>query len=217
MRKLTKSIFGVVSLGVLASSYSIGLANQVASPLAAASEVPVTDESLVTDVPQVEAGEEKFETDDSEAGDQLEVTEGAEETEPSSTPSASATSTPTATPSATPSSTKTATPKASATPAPVKATPIPVPTGAKGTSPGMGDQIYYRYGSIQLQVTKSGGSLTDVKIITATTRGREWAEVPAQLAAAALAANGTGFANVSGATFTSDAFRSALESALAKL
>jgi uncharacterized protein with FMN-binding domain len=37
------------------------------------------------------------------------------------------------------------------------------------------------------------------------------------LAKAAVTVNGTNFANVSGATYTSNAFRKSLESALAKL
>jgi uncharacterized protein with FMN-binding domain len=143
------------------------------------------------------------------------------------TPSASKAPTNTAKPTATaaptttaaPTNTKEPTKKPAATPTPTstKATPPPAPTGAKGNGPGVGDELYYKYGSIQLAVVKSGNAISEVKVLKATTEGSEFSHVPADLAKAAIAANGTNFANVSGATYTSNAFRKSLESALAKL
>jgi uncharacterized protein with FMN-binding domain len=76
--------------------------------------------------------------------------------------------------------------------------------------------VNYKYGTVQLEVVKTGSKITDINIIWGTTKGREWAAVPSMLVTAAISAQGSGFSNVSGATFTSTAFRSALESALAK-
>jgi uncharacterized protein with FMN-binding domain len=63
---------------------------------------------------------------------------------------------------------------------------------------------------------KSGSTITAINLIQSGTKGREYAQVPGMLVTAAISANGTGFANISGATFTTEAFRSALESALAQ-
>jgi uncharacterized protein with FMN-binding domain len=211
VRNLTKSIFGVVSLGVLASSYSIGLANQ--APVALTTK-PSAEPSNVSPMPTFSAPEHEEEEYDEEEGDDEEEGESLEPAPAASAVTPTQTPKPTPTKSSAPS--KVATPTKSATPSPTKppaSTPAPTQAGAAG----VGDQIFYKYGSIQLRVAKSGGALSEVKILKATVRGSEWASVPDQLAAAAVAANGTGFANVSGATFTSNAFRSALESALAKL
>ena len=76
--------------------------------------------------------------------------------------------------------------------------------------------INYKFGAMQLEVVKAGSKISSVNLIQADTRGSDWAAVPAMLADAAVAANGSNFGNVSGATFTTQAFKSALESALAK-
>jgi uncharacterized protein with FMN-binding domain len=69
---------------------------------------------------------------------------------------------------------------------------------------------------MQVEVVKSGSTITAVNLIQSSTRGQEYAVVPGMLVDAAIAANGSGFGNVSGATFTTTAFKQALESALAK-
>jgi uncharacterized protein with FMN-binding domain len=69
---------------------------------------------------------------------------------------------------------------------------------------------------VQLAVTKSAGKITSIDVVIGTTKGREWSGVIAELVPAAVSANGSGFGNYSGATFTTEAFKSALESALAK-
>jgi uncharacterized protein with FMN-binding domain len=89
-------------------------------------------------------------------------------------------------------------------------------SGSSSSATHTGSAIGYRYGTIQLEVVKTGSKITAINLIQASTKGREWAAVPSTLVSAALAANGTGFSNVGGATFTSEAFRSALESALAQ-
>lgn len=211
MRNLTKSIFGVVSLGVLASSYSIGLANQVPNALTAE---PSVAPSTASPMPTFNApDDDEFEEDDDEYEE-----EDDEQVAPSATASPSSSpSTTSPKTTAAPTNTKAPTTKPTASPTATKATPAPAPTGATGTGTGVGDELFYKYGSIQLQAVKAGGSLSEVIILKATVRGNEWAGVPAELAQAAVAANGTKFANISGATFTSNAFRKSLESALAAL
>jgi uncharacterized protein with FMN-binding domain len=79
-----------------------------------------------------------------------------------------------------------------------------------------GSAINYKYGTIQLEVVKSGSKITSINLIQASTKGREWASVPSMLVTTAISAQGSNFGNVSGATFTTTAFKSALDSALAK-
>ncbi|MFM5968570.1 MAG: FMN-binding protein [Micrococcales bacterium] len=66
-----------------------------------------------------------------------------------------------------------------------------------------------------MTVTKSAGKITDVTLdIAGATGGRQNAF--SVLVSAALQANGSNFGNLSGATYTTDAFKQALDSALAK-
>jgi len=79
-----------------------------------------------------------------------------------------------------------------------------------------GDAIQYRYGVIQVEVVRKGGKITAVNMIQSdATAGREQA-FP-YLTDYALKAQGTNFGNLSGATFTTDAFKQALDSAISKL
>lgn len=75
--------------------------------------------------------------------------------------------------------------------------------------------VNYQFGQIQLTVTKSSGKITDIALdVASATHGRQSAF--SYLVQYAVAANGSNFSNLSGATFTTDAFKQALESALAK-
>ena len=68
---------------------------------------------------------------------------------------------------------------------------------------------------IQVSVTKSNGKVTGVDLIQqGATGGRQAAFT--YLVDLAIQANGTSFGNLSGATFTVDAFKQSMESALAK-
>ena len=68
---------------------------------------------------------------------------------------------------------------------------------------------------MKLKVTKKSGVITDVTCVTCTaTNGREGAFDP--LIAAAISANGSDFGNLGGATYTTDAFKQALDNALGK-
>ena len=79
-----------------------------------------------------------------------------------------------------------------------------------------GDQIDYQYGTIQLKVTKTSGKISAVDLVQAgATAGREQA-FPT-LVSAAISANGSSFGNLGGATYTTEAFKQALDSATSKL
>ena len=165
MRTATKNIVGILSLGVLASSWSIGQSVETGLSVPAAPATNSTPEATL----------------------------------PETSPAPAASSSPAS-----------ATPTASAAPT---VAPTKKPAAAKSNT---GDLISYKYGAIQLEVVKSGSAITKVNVVQAGTKGPEYASVPAMLADAAVAANGSNFGNVSGATFTTQAFKSALESALAK-
>lgn len=126
-----------------------------------------------------------------------------------------------------PTPTEAASPAVPAVPAVPKPT-VPKPTVPKPTVPKPvvtdvvattntfdGSVIQSGYGKVQVQVTKSAGAITDVTLLQANaTNGRSAAF--SYLVQYAIAANGTDFANLSGATYTSDAFKKSLAAALAK-
>lgn len=131
-----------------------------------------------------------------------------------------ATPTPTATPTATetPTPTTTTKPKATATPKP-KTTKSSSSSSSGSTAGASGSKtggtISYKYGVVQVSVTKSGGKITDVNLLQGTaTKGRD-AAFPS-LIKATISNNGTSFGNLSGATYTTNAFKKAVNSALAK-
>lgn len=167
MRKLTKSVVGVFSLGILATSWSIGQASDT--------------NGFTSNYAGVAAGGSPSETPAPDG---------------SATPSSSAAPNATATTKATP-------------------TPTPTKTSAPTKKTKTGDPQSYRYGVIQVTVTKSGGKITDITLDQAgATGGRQAAFDP--LVNAAIQAQGSNFGNVSQATFTTETFKVALESALAK-
>lgn len=178
MRKATQNIVGVLSLGVLATSWSLGQAADTGLSLETAPQPAATNN---TDAPAEPAAE------------------------PSATPATPAE------PGTAPSQ------SASQSSAPTKA-PAPAPTKqpAAASVSQTGAAVPYKYGVIQLEVVKSGSSITAVNLVQSSTKGPDWAVVPDMLAEAAVNANGSNFGNVSGATFTTQAFKQALESALGK-
>lgn len=88
--------------------------------------------------------------------------------------------------------------------------------GATKTQTVTGDAIEYRYGVVQLEVTATAGKIEKISELQATASSG-WLEAIPMLNQVALEAQGSDFANISGATFTADAYREALSSALAKL
>ena len=140
--------------------------------------------------------------------------------------SASATTKPSA--SATPPADNTA----GATPAPLApatgntagARPAPTSTQAP-TAPApvapvvvsvTSDAITYKYGTVQVALTMTDGAITSVKMVQGdASNGR--ADAYTSLVDATLAAQSTNYGNISGATFTVDAFKKAVDNALAKI
>lgn len=136
------------------------------------------------------------------------------------TPSASATSdttTTTVSPGSAGSESVNTAPKPSAS---TSASASPSASATKATTSGAsvtktGDAIESGFGPVQVKVTKVDGKITDITYLqSVATHGRA-AAFP-YLVQYAIQANGTGFGNLSGATFTTNAFKQSLESALAK-
>ena len=124
---------------------------------------------------------------------------------PTGTPTTEQTVTPTPTPPKTP--TKTPTPKPTKKP-----TPPPSSTVSHTSSP-----VYYRYGTVQLTVTKTGSTITDINLDQAgATKGR--ASSFPYLVQLAIAAQSSTFdtSMLSGATYSVDAFMTAFDDALAQ-
>ena len=96
---------------------------------------------------------------------------------------------------------------------PVPAEPAPAP--AVETVIVDSDPITYKYGTVQLRLTSVGNQITDVAVLQGdASYGRDVAY--ATLISATLKYQSTNYGNVSGATFTTEAFKLAVESALAK-
>jgi uncharacterized protein with FMN-binding domain len=174
VRKVTQNIVGVISLGVLATSWSLGQAAETGLTLGAPTASPTA-----SDLPT---------------------------TAPSNAPSTSAS----------PTNVSSAAPGSTAEPTPTKTSaPKPSTTIAK-TSDAISYVAHKGSGIMQLKVTKTGSKITDVAVLSGGTEGGDWAGVPSILAQAAIDAQGSKFGNVGGATHTTEAFKTALESALAK-
>jgi len=113
-------------------------------------------------------------------------------------------------------------------------TGTPAPTASSSTSSGTssggsksgnktvtGDSVDTRWGPVQVQVTESGGKITDVKAVVYPNGNPRDEEINAQalpvLRQEALAAQSAQIDMVSGATVTSQGYLSSLQSALDKL
>jgi uncharacterized protein with FMN-binding domain len=78
-----------------------------------------------------------------------------------------------------------------------------------------------QYGNVQLKVTVKGGKITAIEAVQLPQNDPKSAEINAvaepQLQASALAAQSANIDSVSGATYTSDSYKTALQSALDKV
>ncbi len=102
-----------------------------------------------------------------------------------------------------------------ATPSTTSLSPKPTNTSV-GPSKASSAPIYYQFGTVQVTVTKANGKITAIDYLQSTaSAGRDQAF--GMLSTAAIQANGSNFGNIGGATYTTDAFKQALDSALAKL
>lgn len=128
------------------------------------------------------------------------------------------TTTATSTPSPTPTSSASSTPSASATSS-ATATPTPT-TAASGAKDGTftGSSISTRYGNVQVQVTISGGKITDITPLKLTDRGGLSVQISSQVAPIlhdeVISAQSANVQNVSGGTYTTQGYLQSLQSAL---
>ena len=201
MRNGTKAFVSIVSLGVIAAGYQAGLAAEVQNVFSATA--PVVDQNPVV-VPDAQTSSATPTDSASPVATPATASEAAPTVVTSPAPAATKAAAPASTPK----------PKTSTTPAPAPVVaPEPV-TNAAGTTKN-GTAIQYRFGTIQVAVTKAGGKITAVTLLQqGATGGRQAAFT--YLVELAIQANGTSFGNLSGATYTVDAFKQSLESALAK-
>ena len=209
MRKSTKTAFTLVSFGAMGVSYAIGANAQVPQSFGASSTV--TSSGLTTD-----SGTQSASTSSAVPSASSSASASSSNTSASSSGTGSAGSASSSSsgnvsqPSKSASSAPAASASASAPAVQPSATPTKT-TAASSTKTGAA--IQYRYGTVQLSVTLTNGSITAINLVKATaTDGR--ARAFPSLVSAAIAANGIGFGNISGATFTVDAFKQALTSAL---
>jgi uncharacterized protein with FMN-binding domain len=83
-----------------------------------------------------------------------------------------------------------------------------------------GNAISTRYGNVQLKVTTSGGQITKIEAVQLPSSDPKSSEISSfavpQLSQSALTAQSANVNVVSGATYTSDGYKTALQSALDK-
>ena len=134
-------------------------------------------------------------------------------------PIAGPTSTTTPTPS--PSKTGTPTPTGTKTPKPTKSpttqptpTPTPTQTTPATTTSTTGQLISYRFGPILVKVVRTAGKITDIVLLQGTASAGRSAAFP-YLHDLAIAAQSSNFdtSQLGGATYTTDAYIQALQSA----
>lgn len=129
-----------------------------------------------------------------------------------------ATSTVTAEPTAPAAAPATSSPAPGQTAAPAPsptATAAPTTPAAPVTASANSDPITYKYGTVQISMTTVDGAITQIKMLQGdATNGRDTAY--ATLINATIQNQGTNYGNISGATFTVDAFKKAVDSALLK-
>lgn len=191
MRISTKLATGLMGVGVLAVSFKLGLP----TPAVSAPTAGGTETSTPSTNPEPSAAP-------------LATTPA--QTAPSKKPGTTTPKPKATKPSS--SGSETTTPVTPVTPVtPPDTTPVTPATVTK-----TGDPISYRFGTIQLSVTEdASGAITSITTVQAgATGGRQSAF--SSLKASAIAAQGSSFGNISQATYTTQAFKDALDSALAK-
>jgi uncharacterized protein with FMN-binding domain len=194
VRTSTKGAVGVITLGALGLSYHFGQEAVVASgsfaaPSASASATPSTSSEPL---PSASASA-STDVAAGSAGSESINTNGGSVSKPSA--SASTSTAPAPQPSASATKNTTATSGSSAT--------------------KTGSVVESGFGTVQVQVTKSNGKITDITMLQANATHGRAAAFP-YLIQYAIAANGSNFANLGGATYTTNAFKQSLEAALAK-
>lgn len=193
MRTSTKSAVGAITLGVLGLSYQLGQAAEVttsgfAAPAATSSASPASSsDPMPSESASVATGS---------VGSETAATGNTGGTAPQPTASASA--------------------SASTAPAPAPSASATKSTTTSGASvTKAGSVVESGFGTVQVEVTMSNGKITNINMLQANaTHGR--AAAFSYLVQYAISANGANFSNLSGATYTTNAFKRSLEAALAK-
>ncbi|MEY4648202.1 MAG: hypothetical protein RL009_618 [Actinomycetota bacterium] len=238
MRSTTKTIVGLASLGVLAASYKFG----IEAPAAFANQDALTslgsNTSQTTDTNNTDAGTGTSDTTTSGNGSTTDnsgnTTSGSTGSSGGSTGSAGSGSSSGSSGSGSGStsggsSTGGSTSGSSSSGSTSGGTTDPGTSGGStsggstsgGSTSGSasvtktGDAIRYRYGTIQVQVTEVSGKITDITLLQAGATGGRSAAF-SYLIDYAIQAQGSNFGNISGATYTTDAFVQSLDSALAQ-
>jgi uncharacterized protein with FMN-binding domain len=126
------------------------------------------------------------------------------------------TSSPTKTPTVTPTTNPTVKPTKTPTTKPTK-TPTATPTTPSSTISHESSPVYYRFGTVQLTVTKQGSKITDIVMNQAGASAGRTAAFPylIQLAKAAQSAS-FDTSMMGGATYSTNAFMQALGDALSQ-
>jgi uncharacterized protein with FMN-binding domain len=194
VRNSTKSAVGVITLGILGLSYHFGQDAVVATGGFAA---PTLSASAA---PTASAFPSQSEDD-------------SEQPNPAASSSASSSASTSANPAPKPSASSSKSASTAPAPQPSASQSSNTTTGAAVTKNG--SVIESGFGTVQVQVTKENGEITAINMLQANaTHGRQGA-FP-YLIDYAIAANGSNFANLSGATYTTTAFKQSLKDALAK-
>ena len=103
------------------------------------------------------------------------------------------------------------------TPRPSAQAAAPTPVAAKGSGTFTGSVVQNPFGEVEVQVTMSGGKITDVTALQLPTHGRSGfisQAVAPILQGEAMSAQSANIDTVSGATYTSEAYAQSLQSAL---
>lgn len=102
-------------------------------------------------------------------------------------------------------------------------TPAATSTSSAGTLTDgtyTGSSVETRYGAVQVEITVSGGSITDVKALQLTDADPRSEQISNQAApllrSEVLKAQSAGVATISGATYTTDGYLTSLQSAIDK-
>ena len=116
--------------------------------------------------------------------------------------------------SAAPSDGATAGPTASASPSTSSPAPTQEPSSGLQDGDYISQAVRYKYGTIQLGVTIDAGAIASIDLIQASTKGRGYDQAPPMLVDAAIKYQGVDFGNLTGATYSTQAFKQALTNAL---
>ena len=232
MRSTTKTIVGLASLGVLAASYKFG----IEAPAAFANQDALTslgsNTSQTTDTNNTDAGAGTSGTGNSSTGSTTDNSgnNSSDSNGSSGSSSGSSNSGSSGSSSGSSGSSSGSTSGSSGNGSNTSGGTSSGGTTDPGTSGGStsggstsgsasvtktGDAIAYRFGTIQVQVTEVSGKITDITLLQAGATGGRSAAF-SYLIDYAIQAQGSNFGNISGATYTTDAFVQSLDSALAQ-